>query len=577
MTSLSRAGGPVRQQPADLSRLQHLTRRHFLLKSSSALALTAVGGVLLDACGGSSSSSSGASTASGGGGSSASKTLTIAAAGAWQGFDVTNSAYIANGPSMEALAACAETLTQVYLPPRFSAATAAAQSGKLNGQPLLAKSWTISDKGSTYTFHLQPDAKSGYGNPLTSADVVWSIDRFLGSPTSVAAFLLTLCLVSKSSQVVAVDDHVVEFRLPSAPPVYFLQILGLVWLSIADSTEAKKHATKSDPYANKWMTTNIAGHGQYMIQSSVPNKTVILVPNPGYYGAKAAYGKIVQEGVDDQSARLQLLLTGTAQYAEELTPLQLTQVAKSSSTSVTPFTSTRSAFLVMNNTKPPFDKPEVRQAIARAIPYDSILASVYRGYAKLWKSAFVPWMQGSSDKYWDYETDAAAAAKGLASVKGTQVTLSYVEGFGAGQQIAVLIQQALNAAGLNCQLQGLNRALADKLKVTFQIPFFIDDSDSPAAPDALYTLQYLYTTKGFQNMARYSNSSVDSLTAQLAKVPAKNLAAQNRIIDKCNRLLMQELPYIPIAYTGTLGAEAKTLGGVGGTEVGLVYYPKLAA
>ena len=91
----------------------------------------------------------------------------------------------------------------------------------------------------------------------------------------------------------------------------------------------------------------------------------------------------------------------------------------------------------------------------------------------------------------------------------------------------------------------------------------------------LYNLQYLYTTKAFQNMARYSNPQIDALAARLEKTPAKNLAAQNKIVDQCNKILMKDLPYIPIAYTGTFGAESKKVSHVGGDEVGLVYIPSL--
>jgi peptide/nickel transport system substrate-binding protein len=323
------------------------------------------------------------------------------------------------------------------------------------------------------------------------------------------------------------------------------------------------------------LTSNIAGHGKYRLVSTVPNQSAVLEPNPGFYGAKSKFAKVIQEGVNDQSSRLQLLLTGSAQYAEELTAQQLVQVRKTKSTAVTPFTSTRVAFLVMDNTKAPFNSVAVRQGIALAIPYQAILSSVYNGFAKPWKSAFIPWFQGSSDKYWKYNTNLKAAEKALKSVKGTSITLTYVEGFGSGQLIAVLVQQALNAAGLNCQLQGLLRAEADKLKVTFQIPFFVDDSDSPAVPHPLYNLQYLYTTKAFQNMARYSNPQIDALTTSLEKTPAKNIAAQNKIVDQCNKILMHDLPYIPIAYTGTFGAESKKVSHVGGDEVGLVYIPNL--
>jgi len=558
----------VRSDASDADKLRELTRRSFLIKSS-AMAAAAAG------LSGGLASSAFARAARYEATAAAAPTLTIASSGAWQGFDPLNLAYIANGPSMELLSACAGTLVQVFLPPSLAAAQKAAAAGKLNGTPALAKSWTVSPDGTTYTFHLQPNAMSGYGNPLVAEDVIWSIERYLSVPTSVTAFLLGLGLITTTSQVTQVDTKTVQIKLPSAPPAYFLPVLGLVWLSIYDSTEVKTHATTSDPYAGTWLTTNIAGHGKYKLESVVTNQSAVLVPNPGFYGAKSKYAKVVQEGVNDQSGRLQLLLTGSAQYAEELTALQLQQVKKNKSDAVTAFTSTRVAFLVLDNKTAPFDTVEVRQGIAMAIPYQEILTSVYKGFALPWKSAFIPWLQGSSDKYWKYNTNPKAAAKALASVKGMSITLTYVEGFGSGQLIAILVQQALNNAGLNCQLQGLLRAEADKLKVTFQIPFFVDDSDSPAVPHPLYNLQYLYTTTAFQNMARYSNSQIDALTAQLEKIPAKNLAAQNKVIDKCNKILMNDLPYIPIAYTGTFGAEAKTVGGVGGNEVGLVYIPSL--
>ncbi len=554
----------VRSSASDEAKLRELTRRSFLVRSS-ALAAAAAGGL----SGGFARSAVAATRAS----AAAAPTLTVASSGAWQGFDPLNLAFIANGPSMELLAACAGTLTHVFLPAGESAARKAAAAGKLDGTPYLAKGWDITHGGKVYTFHLQPHAVSGYGNPLTSEDIVWTIERHLSVPTSVTAFLLSLGGITKPTQIRAINAKTVRINLPAVPPAYFLQILGLVWLSIYDSKEAKKHATSSDKYASHWLTTNIAGHGKYKLQSTVPNQSAVLVPNPGWYATKSRYSKVVQEGVNDQSGRLQLLLSGSAQYAEELTALELAKVQTNSGTVVTPFTSTRVAFLVLDNKTPPFDSVEVRQGIAKAIPYAQILSSVYKGFAKPWKSAFIPWFQGSTDKYWNYQTDQKAAAQLLASAKGQSVTLTYVQGFGSGQLIAVLVQQALNAVGLNCQLQGLLRAQADKLKVSFQIPFFVDDSDSPAVPHPLYNLQYLYTTKAFQNMARYSNPQIDALATRLAAT--HSISAQNKIVDQCNKILMHDLPYIPIAYTGTFGAESKKVSHVGGDEVGLVYIPNL--
>ena len=49
----------------------------------------------------------------------------------------------------------------------------------LKPEPSLAKSWTISDDGLTYTFTLQDGVKWHDGKPMTSADVLFSATDYL--------------------------------------------------------------------------------------------------------------------------------------------------------------------------------------------------------------------------------------------------------------------------------------------------------------------------------------------------------------------------------------------------------------
>src|SRR5262245_5066218 len=44
-------------------------------------------------------------------------------------------------------------------------------------KPSLATDWTVSPDGTTYTFRLRRNVRFASGNPLTSADVKWSLDR----------------------------------------------------------------------------------------------------------------------------------------------------------------------------------------------------------------------------------------------------------------------------------------------------------------------------------------------------------------------------------------------------------------
>jgi oligopeptide transport system substrate-binding protein len=50
--------------------------------------------------------------------------------------------------------------------------------------PALAERWEISPDGKTYTFHLRTNAVWSTGEPITSADVVWSWFRALNPATA---------------------------------------------------------------------------------------------------------------------------------------------------------------------------------------------------------------------------------------------------------------------------------------------------------------------------------------------------------------------------------------------------------
>ncbi len=70
--------------------------------------------------------------------------------------------------------------------------------------PMLATEWSVSEDGLTYTFKLRDDVVFSSGNPLTAADVVFSLMRLKniqGNPAFLAANI---------ASVTAVDDYTVD-------------------------------------------------------------------------------------------------------------------------------------------------------------------------------------------------------------------------------------------------------------------------------------------------------------------------------------------------------------------------------
>src|SRR5947209_10416962 len=74
---------------------------------------------------------------------------------------------------------------------------------KANVQPQLAKTWNVSPDGLTWTFHLKPHLMFSDGTPLTSADVIYSIDRALQPATKSTVAPIYLDLIRDSDKLLA--------------------------------------------------------------------------------------------------------------------------------------------------------------------------------------------------------------------------------------------------------------------------------------------------------------------------------------------------------------------------------------
>src|SRR5262249_38104288 len=156
--------------------------------------------------------------------------------------------------------------------------------------------------------------------------------------------------------------------------------------------------------------------------------------------------RFIQQSVPEPGNRLTLLLGGQTHYAGELTPLEF-QLLKKREFNVVRVDTTTATSLVLTYA-PPWNDPKVRQAVARAIPYQDILKTVFRGFATPYKSVLLPFIPGYTDEFWKYDTNYDAARAVLAPLNQS-LQLVIVDGLPNDQQVAILIQNGLKKAGVN--------------------------------------------------------------------------------------------------------------------------------
>jgi peptide/nickel transport system substrate-binding protein len=466
--------------------------------------------------------------------------------------DGPNPAYFPNNLVWRAVH---DTLVYLEIPADLKKAVAQRAKG-YPIKPLLAERYEVSNDLKTIRFTLRKGVKSNFGNELSADDVVWTFQRSLANGR-VGAFLLTLSKITKPQSLRAANRYTVE-AVVDEPTPYFLQLLTLQWLSILDSQEARKHASTSDPWAKEWVGRNIAGFGPYQIVENVPGRPTVLTARKDYWGRKPRMRFVVQQPVTDSSSRLTLLLSGTVDYGEELSPVQLQAVEKNSSTAVDRFTSAVTSYFVFDVTKPPYNDVRIRQGIARAVPYADILKTAYRGQAEQWKTIITPWFFGATDEFWRYDTNPTAARTALAPIAGKEITLSFRSERGADEQVAVLTKAALERVGVPVRLEATLSSVYDQRKLTGGMGFFIA-SEVPAIVSSLYTLQLFWAKGAFLNMANYTNPEIDSIVKELEPIVARkaNTPQEARMLRRAKQILMNDLPFIPFAFPASYAAHRK--------------------
>lgn len=459
-----------------------------------------------------------------------------------------------NLPSVQMFFALYDGLTNFAIPQDPAELEAQLQEGNAGlAEPLLAENIDVSADGTTTTFTLRRGVISNWGNEMTAEDVRWSIEKTL-SAGATGQFWLLLGGLTSIDQVEVIDDYTVVLNTPE-PDDRLLPGLGSGWVPVYDSTEVLTHATDDDPFGDEWLNQNHAGFGPYELVSFGPGgEQVTIQARDDYWGSQPALARVVQRSVPDVNSRLQLLLSGTAALSNELSSRGIQEAEAADNVEVTNMPTTTGAYLVLTNNEEPWNDPEVRQAIAMAIPYADINDAVFEGTATIWDSLVIPPVPGYTNEFFP-GTDLEAARAVLESID-TPLRLSYAEGLAVDEEIAIFVQSSLQQAGLEVQLDKQPRAQFDQDKYgnTGAIDFLVDVIDTPGYFDAAYYAFLFATPDGFTNFMGFQSDEIDALLPQLADPETFDAAAV-----ELQQVAAEQYPIFPIAWTGLDYAHADYL------------------
>jgi len=329
--------------------------------------------------------------------------------------------------------------------------------------PLLVDSWKASNGAKTFTFQLKRNVHFANGQPLTSADVVFSLNRLINIKGNPAFLLADDTIKAKGKYGVVVTSKTPATQLPS--------ILANPSTGIVNSKLVKAHggtsgadastADQAEQFLNSSASLG-AGSGPYTLQSFSTTSQVTLVPNKKYWGAKKPAWKTVV--VRNMIAATQLIniQRGTHEVAIDLAADQAQSLRGNPKLHVSLQPSTWVFWLFANNDPSISSVTSNKQwqnAVRFGLDYESLLSVA--GPGSYQTPGIIPSMflgalpKASAVKQNLAKSKAALTASGVGN---QSINLEFPSDLTINgvpfSTLAQKVQANLNAIGFNIQLSG---------------------------------------------------------------------------------------------------------------------------
>lgn len=304
--------------------------------------------------------------------------------------------------------------------------------------PQIATSWDyLSD--TQIRFKIRDDVTFHDGTKLTAEDVAFSVKRI----TDPAFASPQLGQFNKIADAVADDPTTMTLTTNGPYPPLFAQLVKLSIVPKAVVEKVGKDAFNLSP----------VGSGPYKFEKWQRGVEVTLARNDTYWGDKGAFPKAVFRAVPDAATRVANLQAGASDLATYLNGDLVAQIQSSGKGKALVGNTERVAYLGMNVTKAPLDKPAVREAIAMAIDKvgiaEGILATGEKPVPEIASPAHIGWVEGIEAPPFD----AAKAKEIISSTPGADTPIKLLTSPVYDQRVVQAIQQMLNDAGMKIEIE----------------------------------------------------------------------------------------------------------------------------
>lgn len=409
--------------------------------------------------------------------------------------------------------------------------------------PLLAESWDVSDDGRTVTFHIRQGVTFHDGSELTSADVVYSMNKNAESGVSRASVAYT-----PVTAVEAVDDYTVEVTLENPSQSFISRMADRAGIVVPEG-----HFEDNDP------ATTVIGTGPYVFGEYRIDQDLTLNRNDDYWGELPYFETVVQRFIADETAAINALLGGEIAMVATVNSEgmdRLDSVTEDEAFAMELIPGTEVSYWALNTNVEAFEDIRVRQAIQhghnRQSHIDAATAGTATASCSMAVPAGVPW----DTDYCPYPYDPDRARELLAEAGATDLTFSFPFANVAWHTVMAQIFQAEMAEiGITIELESQDLATwLDRTNVQGQYEIFQITSGASLAE---YRCGGGRQPFGHEDQAAFCDETMDQMIDGIDSILDRDeyIAAQeelhNYVADQ-GWIFATKKPNTPVLYRSDL-------------------------
>lgn len=402
--------------------------------------------------------------------------------------------------------------------------------GQLKGE--LATSWSLDGDGA-WVFKLRPDVVFHNGEKFTAEDVRWTIAQVAGerSTAYMRAQFQSLAKVETPDPLTV--RLVPKEKLATLPAWFANYNMSVCW-----------HG--SDLKAP-------VGCGPFRVVRQERGTSIELAASPNYHkpGLPKLKG-VLFTAYPDENLRIAALRSGDLDMIEYVPWQSMNAVEADARLHLAEVQGAAFMDVLFNGTRPPFNNPLVRRAVAHAVKRDDIVKVAFFGRGRPLEGVPIapgtPFFDAELARGWNYDparSKALLAEAGYAG--GIQAKMLATAQFGMHKDTAEIVQQYLAAIGIQVELQlpdwSTRVSMGTRGQYDLAVHGVAADSNDPDG------LSVVMDTSLSATHSRSFGLAAPRTTAAFARGRGEfDLARRVEIYRDLQRAALEEVPLVGLAW-----------------------------